>query len=335
LVTLWWCISQQQGLTLLTMVFLDSVGFLEPNFESPPLTLESFGHYYLAPGEYFPCDLSNLPLSSKPLLNLTVCRILSVDNILGKVKVNAFEHGTKFFFDYPSINLLDSNVTQLEEVYQSTTSLNLHSDNIILPAFVLSENKLVDWPRILPLMGMVSLFLLCYQIDGKAVPPGFCSSFPSQYEECKLKSMFTEGCFKDMLPLRLSVNMSIWKVGLRQGSFCCTYFKCALQPSTWQYILNFTTGKIGPPIKNVCGYQMAIVKPGLVLASAKLTISHPIYQFETTSELQVFTGLIGKMTLVHPHKHYIKGQDLPLEPNNNLNVIPPSSHRDCDERANT
>jgi hypothetical protein len=132
--------------------------------------LESFKHY-LAPGECFLCDLSTLPLSSKPLSDLTVCRILSVDNILGKVKVDAFEHGTKFFFDYPSIDVLDSNVTQLEEVYQpTTTSLNLLPDNIILLAFVLSENELVDWPRIPPLVGMVSLFLLPYHINGKAVP---------------------------------------------------------------------------------------------------------------------------------------------------------------------
>jgi hypothetical protein len=98
------------------------------------------------------------------------------------VKVNVFERGTNFFFDYPSIDLLDSNVTQLEEVYQSTTSLNLLSDNmmIILPAFVLSENVLVDRPRIPTLVGIVSLFLLQYCINGKAVPPGFCLSFPSQ-----------------------------------------------------------------------------------------------------------------------------------------------------------
>jgi hypothetical protein len=41
------------------------------------------------------------------------------------------------------------------------------------------------------------------------------------------------------------------------------------------------------------------------------------------------------MTLVYPRKHYSKGQDLPLETNDNLNVIPPSRHRDCDKCANT
>jgi hypothetical protein len=130
--------------------------------------------------------------------------------------------------------------------------------------------------------------------------------------------------------------MSIHRVGLWQGSFCHTYINCALQPSTsWQYILNFTSGKIGLPIKNVRGYQITIVEPGLVLTSTKLTNSCPIHRYESTSKLEVLTNLIGKMTLVHPCKHYIKGQDLPLQPNDNLNVIPPSSHHNHNERENT
>jgi hypothetical protein len=235
------------------MVFLPDhqVVFPEPDFESPPLTSKAFGHY-LAPGEYFLCDLSTLPGPSKLLSELTVCRILSVNNILGKVSVNVLERGTTFYFYYPSVDLLDSNVTQLEEVYQSSTSLNLVSANLILPAFVLSENELVDRPRIPPLVGMASIFLLRYWTNGTSVPHGFCLSFPSLYEHCKLKSTFTLGCFNDMLSLRASVNMSIRRVGLQQGSFCCTYVKCALQSSTWQYILQFITGKIGPPILPWC-----------------------------------------------------------------------------------
>jgi hypothetical protein len=316
------------------MVLVDPSGFPEPVFDSPPFTSASFGHY-LAPGKYFLCDLATSPTDSNPLSDLTVCRILSVDNVLSKVKVNVFERGTKFCFDHPSTDLLDSNVTQLEEVYQSSTTLNLLSVNIILPAFVLSQKELVDRPRIPPLVGMASIFLLRYRIDGSYVPPGLCLSFPSLYDQCPLKSTFTQGCFNDMLTLRLSVNASIRRVGLRQGSFCRTYVKCSLQPSSWQYILKFISGKIGPPITNVRGYRIAIVEPGLVMTSAKLTDSRPIHRFETTSELEVLTDLIGKMTLVHPRKHYSKGQDLPLEPNDNLNVIPPSRHRDRDERANT
>jgi hypothetical protein len=183
------------------MVLLpDRVGFPEPNFKSPPLTSEAFGHY-LAPGKYFLCDLSILPGPSKLLSEFTVCRILPVNNQLG--------------------------------MYQSSTSLNLLSANLILPAFVLSENELVDCPRIPPLVGMASIFLLRYRTDGTTVPHGLCLSFPTLYEHCKLKSTFTQGCFNDMLPLRASVNMSICWVGLQQGSFCCTFVKCAIQPSTW------------------------------------------------------------------------------------------------------
>jgi hypothetical protein len=206
--------------------------------------------------------------------------------------------GNYVLFDFPSVDLLDSNVSQLEEVYQSSTSLNLLSANLILPAFVLSENELVSRPRMPPLVGMASIFLFCYRNDGTTVPHGLCLSYPSLYEYCKLKSTFTQGCFNDMLTLRASVNMSIHQVGLWQGSFCHTYVKCAIQPSTWQYILQFITGKIGPPIKNVRGYWIAVLELGLLLTSAKTTDSRPIHFFETASELEVLTNLIGKMTLV-------------------------------------
>jgi hypothetical protein len=143
-----------------------------------------------------------------------------------------------YYFEHKIDTIKNETAHHVEEVYQSPQIATIHVDSLAIPAFVLSQEILLDPSQTPALSGMSNSLLLRKTVNNLPIPNGECLAFPSRYDACHLSCGYTEQYFIDIVNIQDSLQKTIHLEAQSSGSFCRGYKSCSISHSSrtifWQ-----------------------------------------------------------------------------------------------------
>ena len=218
---------------------------------------------------------------------------------------------------------------KIQELVQTSEIVEIEADEVTNVAFVFLSSDFQE-DKVYGCQGMHNIYQTRYRTDGKELSHSMFKAFPSEFP-CFASRFCDDYAFRQFHALRrlrkhFAKLMGRWSY--RQGDFVYNRAELTVSREFWAYILNHIS-IVEPNERKLKRKKIErILEPGFLLKSIRNEFEMDNLHFESSSELQEVTSLLGELVLFEVRKArapLAEAQSL-LE-NDAMNVIIPFEGR--------
>jgi hypothetical protein len=278
------------------------------------------GYYY--PGTY-------VRLSSGAIARFHCAPRYLGENVVQIEELRPFKEA-EAGFDIKRHPLDDPNLLKMTELVPSGV-LKIHEvKHFIEVVFVFNLGSLKSQFPHVPIMGMRNAYICRYDASGLRLEAVAHNTFPSDDVRYKLCNIVCENrlIWTSIVAIQGEMRRLLGRISEKQGIFSRSKGRIRISPPAWFYIIRQLSGKVVTKNGNRSSYKRFLGN-GLLLSSVKLCSETKLLRFETTEEIEVFTSIFGRMSVVDVRKRRPrKDQTQEIASHDSINVIVGSEEKE-------